>query len=52
MVGVIIILVVLVVAIPVAVLLSGSIAAGVLGFMLQRDVAATHENSELLDLNT
>ncbi|MDZ7676749.1 MAG: hypothetical protein U5K30_16995 [Acidimicrobiales bacterium] len=51
MIGAAIIVVVLLVAIPVAVLVSGSIGAAVIGWVLQRDVDARHEGSELLDLN-
>ena len=51
MIGVAIIVVVLVIAIPVGVLVSGAVAAGLLGFFLRTDVETTHEGSELVDLN-
>ncbi len=51
MLGPAIIVVVLVIAIPVAVLVSGAAAAGILGWFLRDDVEHTHEGSELLDLN-
>lgn len=51
MIGVVIIVAVLVVAIPVGVLMSGGVAAGVLGFFLKDDVDRSHEGSELLETN-
>lgn len=51
MVGAVIIVVVLLV-LPVLVLMGGAIASALLGFFLQRDVEASHEGSELVDLNT
>jgi hypothetical protein len=50
MLGPAIIVVILVVAIPVAVLMSGAIGAGILGWLVKSDVDASHEGSELLDL--
>ena len=52
MLGVVIIVVVLVVAIPVGMLVSGGVAAGVLGFFLKDIVERDHEGSELVDLNS
>jgi hypothetical protein len=49
--GAVIIVVVLVVAIPVGMLMSGAVAAGVLGFFLKDTVERDHEGSELVDLN-
>ena len=49
MAGVIAILIVLV-AIPVAVLMSGGIASGIIGFFLGRDADERNAGSELLDL--
>jgi hypothetical protein len=49
--GIVIALVILVV-LPVAVLLSGSVVAGLLGWALKDNGEATHEGSELIDLNT
>lgn len=51
MIGVALIVVVLVIAIPVAVLLSGAVVAAIIGFFLRRDADASHEGSELIDLN-
>jgi hypothetical protein len=47
--GVIAILIVLV-AIPVLVLMSGGIASGIIGYFLGRDADARNAGSELLDL--
>ena len=49
--GVIAIIVVLVVAIPVGVLMSGAIAAALLGGLVKADVDRSHEGSELLETN-
>ena len=51
MLGALIIVVVLVVAIPVGVFVSGAIAAGLLGHFLKDTVERDHEGSELVDLN-
>lgn len=51
MVGPIVILVVLLVAIPVGVAVSGAVVAGILGWALRDNGHATHEGSELLDLS-
>lgn len=51
MIGAAIIVVVLVIAIPVAVLMSGAVGAGILGWFLRTDVETTHEGSELVDIN-
>ncbi|MDZ7734448.1 MAG: hypothetical protein U5R31_16485 [Acidimicrobiia bacterium] len=51
MIGPIIILVVLFVAIPVGVLVTGVIVAGVLGWSFKDDVESEHEGSELIALN-
>jgi hypothetical protein len=51
MVGAVIIVIVLVVALPVAVLMSGAVASGLLGYFLRTDVEASHEGSELIDIN-
>jgi hypothetical protein len=42
---------VLVVVLPVLVMLSGSLVAGILGWVLKDNGEATHEGSELIDLN-
>lgn len=49
--GAAIIVVVLVIAIPVSVLMSGSIGAGVIGWFLRDDADKRNEGSELVDLN-
>ena len=41
----------LVVIMPIVILISGAVAAAFLGGLLKRDVDATHEGSELLDLS-
>jgi hypothetical protein len=50
--GGVIIAVLLVVAIPVAVIMSGVVVAGLLGWSLKDTVEHDHEGSELVDLNT
>lgn len=49
--GPIIIVVVLVLAIPVGFLMSTSLAAGVLGFLLKDNAEKTNADSELLETN-
>lgn len=51
MLGAAIIVLVLVIAIPVAVLMSGSVGALIIGWFLRNEADATHEGSELIDLN-
>ena len=51
MIGAVIIVIVLVIALPVAVLMSGAVASGLLGFFLRKDVETTHEGSELIGIN-
>ena len=51
MVGVVIILVVLLVAIPVGVSMSGAVVAGILGWSLKEDAEERHEGSELLEIS-
>lgn len=51
MVGPAIIVIVLIVAIPVAVMVSGGAVAAVLGFLVKDEVDRSHEGSELLDTN-
>jgi len=51
MIGPAAIIIVLVVAIPVAVLMSGGVLAGVLGFFLKDDVDRSNAGSELLETN-
>jgi hypothetical protein len=49
--GPILILVAIVVAIPVAVLMSGAVASMILGWFLKDDAEERYEGSELIDLN-
>lgn len=51
MIGPILIAVVLVIAMPVAVIMSGAVVSGLLGFFIKDDVDRTHEGSELLKTN-
>ncbi len=51
MIGPAVIVVVLIVAIPVGVLMSTGVLAGVLGYFLNDDVDRSHEGSELLETN-
>lgn len=49
--GAIIIIIVLVIAIPVSVCMSGAIAAALLGFFLKSNAEKDHQGSELIELN-
>lgn len=49
--GAVILVIVLVAVIPVAVLVSGGIGAGILGWLVKRDVDLSHEGSELIETN-
>ena len=49
--GALIITIVLVVVIPISVILTGALIAGILGWALKDNGDATHEGSELIDLN-
>ena len=51
MIGPAIIVVVLIVAIPVTVLISGGFAAALLGFLVKDEVDRSDEGSELLETN-
>ena len=51
MVGVILVVIALIVVIPVGVLMTGGVVAGVIGHVLRTDSDSNHEGSELLDLN-
>jgi hypothetical protein len=51
MIGAIILAVVLIVVIPVSLFLTGGVAAAVLSSLFTRNGEATHEGSELIDLN-
>jgi hypothetical protein len=49
--GVILVLLAILVMIPVGVLLSGGVVAGVIGFFLKDNGEKTHEGSELIETN-
>ena len=51
MLGAAVIVLVLVVVIPVSVFVAGAAIAAILGALLRSDAEATHEGSELIDLN-
>jgi hypothetical protein len=51
MLGPIALVIVLVVAIPVAVLMTGAVAAALIGWLINDDVDRSHEGSELLTTN-
>ena len=51
MLGAAIIVIVLVIAIPVVVLMSGGMGAAIIGHFLRADADKDHEGSELVDLN-
>ncbi|MFP5254747.1 MAG: hypothetical protein ACLGI8_02740 [Acidimicrobiia bacterium] len=51
MVGPVVILIVLLVAIPVGIAMSGAVVAGILGWALTTNGEATHEGSELIELS-
>ncbi|HSL58725.1 MAG TPA: hypothetical protein VK866_12845 [Acidimicrobiales bacterium] len=51
MLGAIIVGLIVVVGIPVGVLVSGAVASAILGWSLRDHAEATHEGSELVDLN-
>ena len=51
MLGAIILVVILVIAIPVTVMMSGAVVASILGWSLKDNGEATHEGSELIDLS-
>lgn len=51
MVGVALILIVLLVALPVGVAMFGAVLAGLLGWTLKDNGEATHEGSELIELS-
>jgi hypothetical protein len=49
--GALVITVILVVVIPVSVILTGALVASILGWALKDNGEASHEGSELIDLN-
>ena len=50
--GALVIAVIILVVIPVSVILTGALVAAILGWSLKENGEATHEGSELIDLNT
>ncbi|HWJ96948.1 MAG TPA: hypothetical protein VNQ33_02245 [Acidimicrobiales bacterium] len=46
-----VIVIVLVAAIPIAVVMSGGVASGLLGYFLKEEAEVTHEGSELIETN-
>ncbi len=51
MLGAVLMILLLVVVMPVGILVSGAVAASLLGGLLKKDVDASHEGSELLGLS-
>jgi len=51
MLGAIILAVIILVAIPVGVMMTGAVVAAILGWSLRDNGEAIHEGSELIDLN-
>ena len=49
--GAIAVIIALLVVIPVGVLMSGGVLAGIIGYFVQKDVDDSNEGSELIDLN-
>ena len=49
--GALILAFIIVIVIPVAVAMTGAVVAGILGWALKDNGEATHEGSELIDLN-
>ena len=50
--GAIAVIIALLVVIPVGVLMSGGVLAGIIGYFVQKDVDDSNEGSELIDLNS
>jgi len=51
MAGTIVIIALLVVVVPVAIIMSGLVASGLLGWILKRDVDRSHAGTELLEIS-
>lgn len=49
--GTVVIIILLAVVVPVMIIMSGLVACGLLGWVLKKDVDASHEGSELLELS-
>tara|TARA_A100001037_G_scaffold244695_2_gene225682 strand:+ start:1204 stop:1389 length:186 start_codon:yes stop_codon:yes gene_type:complete len=49
--GAVLMVLLLVIVIPVGILISGAVAASLLGGLLKKDADGSHEGSELLDLS-
>ena len=52
MLGAILIAVIIIIAIPVAVMMTGAVVAAILGWSLRDNGEVVNEGSELIDLNT
>ena len=51
MTGAVIVAIIIVIVIPVSLMMSGAVVAGLLGWSLKDDAAERYEGSELVDLN-
>ena len=49
--GAVLVAIALLIVIPVSVIMSGGVLAGVISYFVQADVDPTHEGSEILDLH-
>jgi nitrogen fixation-related uncharacterized protein len=49
--GAIVVAIIIVILIPVSLMMSGAVVAGLLGWALKDDAAERYEGSELVDLN-
>ena len=49
--GAIVIAVIILIAIPVSIMMTGAVVAGILGWSLKETVEDTHEGSELIELS-
>jgi hypothetical protein len=50
--GALVLAAIIIVVIPVSVAMSGAVLSGILGWALKDNAEATHEGSELIELNT
>ena len=51
MAGALVIAFIIIVLLPVTIMMSGTVVAGIVGWALKDDAEARHEGSELIDLN-
>ena len=49
--GTVVIIILLAAVVPVLIIMTGLVAAGLLGWIIKKDVDLTHEGSELLELS-